>query len=377
MEKTMSNKESSSINSLTEQLSNLYTYDTTLGYLKHFEEERKAFMELSSLISSWQEPTIQDKILDMEKTIASTYIQDAFKTHADYELYANPILSSIHDKNYNSLQEALKIATEPLLNNDYIQTIKATDLFSDAIDRAKSIGLTENIDSYTSKLSDSISQYENNNKLNAAQNILGLTSMIDTDIFQKEMKLIDNQSITNKILKEVEQADNYKIKEPNYQNRMLDISLPHIPKYEDTIMGKADKQLEVLERLSNYMIQQNKNLEIQNDIATAQKNSLKEQNELIKDQVKETSKTSFIALGTAILSIIVSSIITVYVFLEEDKSDNKNHIEVKKILQANNNNKILNDLLLELKEENKNSTIIIEKLVKENQYFKEILKLKK
>jgi hypothetical protein len=220
--------------------------------------------------------------------------------------------------------------------------------------------------------------YENNNKLNAVQAILGLTSAINTDIFQKEMDSINTtKSITDRTMKEVEEAKKFTIEQPNYQNRMLDIPIFKVPKYEDTIIGKADKQVEILERLSNYMIEQNKKLELQNEIATDQTNQLKEQNKIIKDQVKEASKTSLIALVAAIASILISSIITIYVFEEEDKSDNKNHKEVTELLNANNNTSILMELVSELKEQNKNILITNKELNKQNQYFEKLLKTKK
>lgn len=371
----MNEKKTISINSLAEQLNDIYKNDTTLDYLKRFEEDRKTLLNLDLATSSWQDPTIQEKILDMENAIGSTTIQDAFKSHTDYEQYANPILSSIHNNNYDSLQEEIRKTTAEFISNDYMQTIKATDLFNDTIERAKAVGLTEHLDSYNSKLSESILQYENDNKLKAAQSILGLTSAIDTDIFQKEIESINaTKLITDRA---IEETDKYKIEEPNYQDKILDTPLFELPKYEDTIMGKADKQVEVLERLSNYMIQQNKNLEIQNEIANEQNNNLKEQNLIIKVQVEETSKTSKIAFWTAIISILTSSIITIFVFLEEDKSDIQNHNEFIELLKENNNNNILNELVVQLKEQNKNSMITNEEFIRQNQYLKRLLKEKK
>jgi hypothetical protein len=354
-------KKNNSIDSLTEQLNTMYKNDSTLDYLKKFEEDRKALLGLDLITSSWQEPTIQEKILEMEKAIGSKTIQNAFKSHADYELYANPILSSIHNNNYSSLQEEMKNATEQWLNNDYMQTMKATNLLNDSIEKAKAIGLTNHMDSYTSKLSESISEYVNNNKLNAAQSILGLTSAMDTDIFQKEMESINNTKLITD--KEIEKTKKFTIKQPNYQNEILDLPTFQAPKYKDTIMGKADKQVEILERISSYMIKQTKTLELQNEI--------------VAEQIKETSKTSLIALIAAIASILISSIITVYVFQEEDKSDIQNHKEVTELLKANNNTNVFMELVSQLKEQNKNTLITNEELNQQNQYYKQLLKAKK
>ena len=361
----MKKKKLNSVDNLEKKLNDIYSNDAILNSLKQFDEDRKALLQLSSTAPLWQESTMQNKILEMEKAIKNTTLQNAFKSPSDYESYAKPILSSIHDHDYASLEREIKKNTEPWLNNNYIQMLKATDLLNDTITKAKEIGLSNQLDSYASKLSETALEYMTKDKLNTAQSILGLTSAIDTDIFQKEMESINTtKSMSEMAMKDITRTHN-KITEPP----TIDIPPFEIPKYENTIMGKVDKQVEILERLSSYMIKQNKNLELQNEIATEQSNQLKEQNAIIKNQVKETSKTSWIALGTAVFSILISSYISWHIFKEEDKSDMQNHKEVKDLLQENNKN-----ILMELKEQNKNGLRINEEIKKQNQYFEKFLK---
>lgn len=78
-----------SIISLTKQLSSIYENNSTLNYLKRFEEDRKSLLDLTS--SSWQEPTMQEKMTDMASALSAPAIQAAFKTHVDYELYNAPL----------------------------------------------------------------------------------------------------------------------------------------------------------------------------------------------------------------------------------------------------------------------------------------------
>ncbi len=383
----MSKKKIDSISSLTEQLSGIYENDSTLSYLKQFEDDRQSLLDLAT--SSWQEPTIQEKIEDMASALAMPAIQDAFKTHEDYKSYVSPILSSIHEKNYDSVLESIKLATEPYLKNDYSQTFKAAEMLNDTIEKADRLGITDHFDSYTAKLADLTLEYANN-KSSATQGLVGLASAIDTDIFKKEMKSLSaTESLATQAIEEVEKAKKSIIEAQDYHNTMLDTPMykPPVfqtPKYEDTIMGKADKQVEVLEKLADYMITQTEKIELQNEIATDQNSKLKEQNKMIEDQVKDTARTSKIAFWTAISSISVAVIfsitgigLTYYIFQEEDKSDNKNHAKMKTLIESNNNNKILGELVLQLKQQNKNSTIINTKLIKQNQYLKELLKAKK
>lgn len=355
------------IDSLSEQLNEVYKSDTTLDYLKQFQEDRKILSQIDFTTAALLEPTMQDKIANIESLIGSAAIQEAFKSHTDYESYANPILSSIHDKDYSSLQESMKIATESLISNDYLQTIKATDMLSNTIEKAKVMGFNEHIDSYSSKLADTISQYTRDTKLNVAQDMLGLASTIDTDMFQYDIKATENMD------------RDFTMKPPDIDDIAKHIPTFEMPKYEDTIMGKADKQLLVLEKLALYISSQTEKIEFQNEIATSQNNKLKEQNVIIKDQVKDTAKTSKTAFWTAICSIgvaVMFSIITIlqanYIYMEEDKSDNKNYERVIELLKANNNNKVLKDLVLQLKEQNKNILITNKELAKQNKYFKVI-----
>ena len=62
-----------------------------------------------------------------------------------------------------------------------------------------------------------------------------------------------------------------------------------------------------------------------------------------------------VAILSIILSIIFSIIsigVTYYVYLKEDKSDNVANSKLQELIKANNTNKILSELVQELKEQN-------------------------
>lgn len=383
-----------SINSLTEQLSSIYENNLALNSLKRFEEDRKSLLDLAS--SSWQEPMIQEKIADMASALGMSAIQDAFKTHADYELYANPILSSIHTNNYNSLQKAMTKATEPWLSNNYMQAVKATDLFSDTIKNVADMGVLHDIQPYSTKLAETMLLFnDQENMLSASKNLVGLASLIENDAFKAKFESPLGE--TSKKLSEVmnELGTTTKFESPilklsnasegfnkpfdaiNFSERVLDLPRIELPRIENSpiykqnekLIEKSDKQVTLLKDMSKYMASQTEKLEFQNEITS--------------QQIKANNSSAKVAFWTAIFSIAVAVIfsiagigLTYYVFQEEDKSDNKNHTELMKSIEANNNNKILSELVLQLKEENKNTILTNKELSKQNEYFKELLKIK-
>lgn len=387
-----------SIISLTKQLSSIYENNSTLNYLKRFEEDRKSLLDLTS--SSWQEPTMQEKMTDMASALSASAIQAAFKTHADYELYANPILSSIHANNYNSLQEAITKATEPWLNNNYMQAIKATDLFSDTIKSIADMGVLHDITPYGAKLSEAMLLFKDQeNMLNASKNLVGLASLIENDAFKTKfespleeasgkiaktmselqisiksespiLKVSEALKVFNKPLGAINPPDFPKIKFDLPQIELPKIENSPIYKQNEKLINKSDKQVILLKDMSKYMASQTEKLEFQNKITS-------QQIEANHSSAKVAFWTAVTSIAVAVIFSIAGIILTYYVFQEEDKSDNKNHTELLKSIEANNNNKNLAELTLQIKEENKNIILTNKMLNEQNEYFKELLKAKK
>jgi hypothetical protein len=70
---------------------------------------------------------------------------------------------------------------------------------------------------------------------------------------------------------------------------------------------------------------------------------------------------------------IGSGYLTYFVYVEEDKSNLKNHTELKTVIENNNDKKILIELVEELKQQNKNLESINKKLNQRNLNYKQIV----
>ncbi|MCV6606837.1 MAG: hypothetical protein OIF32_01395 [Campylobacterales bacterium] len=353
---------------LGNKMKELYENDPALNSLKKFEEERKSLLNLDA-----QDITnlgIEDRISGISKLLESSELHSTFKNEDLFKEYTDPILSSIHDKDYKSLQEKMKLATESFIKPDYATTIKATDILGETISRADSLSSFNTLNKvYTSQLDETIEQLKNKNKLGAASGILGLASTINTDLFKTQ--LIQPTALS-KSLKNVEKTNalNFKpITSEIPKINLNDMPVVKLPKYEDTLMGKADKQIEHLKNISAYMIDQNEKMKIQHEISI-------KQNEIIQNQIEDNTKTSVRDYRALIFSIVISILLSIIIYLLEDKSDTENHNEIRQTLETNNNNKILKNLVEELKIQNQKSDKTIKELKKQNDYIQRLLEVK-
>lgn len=362
---------------LGDKIKEVYGNDSALDSLKKFEEDRKSLLGVDFTSQHIANLGIEDKISDMTKLLEGSALHSTFKNEELFRQYTDPILSSIHNNDYESLQEKMKLATEFFIKPDYAQTIKAADILGDAIAKAnESLVLNSFTDSYTSKLDATIEQIKADNRFSAASSMLGLASTIDTDLFKAQLQQLTAPKSVQEATEKVS-ALSFKPAIPEIHTKMfMDSPVFELPKYEDTIMGKADKQIEHLKDISKYMIDQNEKMKVQHEISTEQNNQIKEQNEMLKNQIEDNAKTSVRDYRTLILSIVVGILISFIIYHLEDKSDTENHNEIKQILETNNNNEVLKDLVGQLKLQNRKSDDTIKELKEQNKYIKSLLEKK-
>jgi cbb3-type cytochrome oxidase subunit 3 len=358
-------KKSKSISELTKEIESIYDKDPTLKELKRLEEDRKSLSSIDIASKALSDSLIESQVTDLYKTVSSPALQHAFKTVEDYEKYTKPILSSIESKDYLNLQESIKKATEPYLASDYLQTIRATDLFNDTIKNAANMNILKDSQLYQTQLSEAINLFNDHDKrLTASKDLLGLASIVENEAFKAKITPIGE--FAKKMASPIKDFDTIgKTINPMFEshtkiNKLFDtnlnkIDLPkfEIPKIEDSpmykqnekLINRSDKQIDLLENMASYMSSQTKNLELQNEITA--------------DQIEKTEISSKSAMRVAMWSIVLSIIfsivsigVTYYVYIKEDKSDNIANSELQELIKANNTNKVLSELVEGFKEQN-------------------------
>lgn len=355
---------------LGDKIKEVYGNDSALDSLKKFEEDRKSLLGIDFTSPHIASFGIEDKISDITKLLENSALHSTFKNKELFKQYTNPILSSIHNNDYESLQEKMKLATESFIKPDYAQTIKAADILGDAIAKANDLlALNGFTDSYTSKINETIEQIKADNRFSAASSMLGLASTIDTDLFKAQLQQLTAPKSVQEATEKVS-ALSFKLATPEIHTKMfMDTPAFELPKYEDTIMGKADKQIEYLKDISEYIIKQTNKIEEQRQISV-------NHNDMIKNNIEENAKISKRDFRLLLSGIIIGILIPFVVFYFQDISDNENHEKTIKTLEANNNNEILKNLVEQLKLQNQKSDDTIKEFKEQNKYIKSLLEKK-
>jgi len=136
-----------------------------------------------------------------------------------------------------------------------------------------------------------------------------------------------------------------------------------IPRFEDSPLGQqnqtlieqSEKQVSVLSDMSTYMLKQSKHVELQNDI--------------LSQQIESSEKTAKEARNWVILTLIVSVVVSIIVFLAQDNSGEKNH---KEVIAAISDKKLLENQLRQLQVQIENQNKLIELISKQNGYLQGI-----
>lgn len=319
---------------LQKQLDEVYQ-SPTFKAIKELEEDRKSILATSSIAEMAK--------MQMEELIGNTSLQNAFKSVQDYEKYTSPILDSLQKNNFQELQDSLSKSYESLLKPQISETFKTLTESHMKLSDYANIG-NINIDDYlgTSVKSALESIKANENLFDSAKILNSALGQIDTNIFKETIGGFEEQ---RKLLK----AKPYHLHEP------LNVEIPKNPIFD---------VIEQNDRMNEYLNLQTQTL---NKIAVEmakQTTEVRRQNNITEQQIKENNKSAKKALWIAIISIFISilaSIGAIYVsydiYNKEDVSDNTQHKELLQKIDNTNNvsegNRLLNELLQEVKIENK------------------------
>ena len=134
----------------------------------------------------------------------------------------------------------------------------------------------------------------------------------------------------------------------------------------NNLIINSHKQIDLMANISSFLATQSEILNIQRENQEIQNEELKKQNNTMEEQVIENKSSSKIALWTAISSILLGTVISIGIYFAEDISDTENHEDMKKVIQHNNNEVQLEKLIQQLTIQNENLKSMNEQLIIQN-----------
>jgi hypothetical protein len=322
---------------LQKQLDEVYE-SPTFKAIKELEEDRKSILATSSIaeIAKTQQH-------ELEKLIGNSSLQNAFKSVQDYEKYTSPILDSLHKNNFQALHDSLSKSYESLLKPQISETFKTLTESQMKLSDYANIG-NLSIDEYLgTSVKSALENIKANESLLDSSKVLNSTfGQIDTNIFKEKINGFEEE---RKLLET----------KPYHFHELPNIEIPKNPIFDvieqnEKIIAHLDLQNKSLNEIAKYLANENEKLDTHNSIT--------------EQQIKKNDVSAKKALWIAIISIIISivatagAIFTSYdIYNKEDISDNTQHKElVEKIEKSNDSseqNKLLKELLQEVKIQNK------------------------
>jgi len=134
----------------------------------------------------------------------------------------------------------------------------------------------------------------------------------------------------------------------------------------NNLIINSHKQIDLMANISSFLATQSEILNIQRENQEIQNEELKKQNNTMEKQVEENKSSSKIAFWTAISSILFGTGISIWIYFAEDISDTENHEDMKKVIQHNNNEVQLEKLIQQLTIQNENLKSMNEQLIIQN-----------
>ncbi|MDN5100330.1 hypothetical protein O8C83_05800 [Aliarcobacter butzleri] len=167
---------------------------------------------------------------------------------------------------------------------------------------------------------------------------------------------------SNKQIEVMEKALEYTINSiSNQEENALKLS-----NQNNELLKSSEKQIELMTTVADFISSQSKILNIQKENQELQNEHLRKQNEIMEDQIKANKSSSKIALWTAISSVLIGTIISLGIYILEDISDTKNHEELKKVIESDNNNFQFTKLIEQITLQNENLKLMNEQLIIQN-----------
>jgi len=307
-------------------------YDTLhLDSLKAFEDERQKLINTS--LESFHSDSIQEQVKEMQKELNSTGMQNLFSTDDSYLKYSEPILDSITSDNFQSLQKELSQTYESYLKTDVSPAMEALKYAEQSIGELHSNPYLD-VNKYASSINSALalSNINKDDLFNPAKDLTASIKKIETDMFQDKMDMLDKRRL--EIPKIIEPIKNPMIG----QNKQ--------------IIELLDTQSETLVSIGKYISSQNEKLDTQNEI-------IKEEIKDNKVSARQAFWTAIGSIGISILATLWASWVTYDVYNKTDKSGNENqeilleHIDKSNLKEISYKQvEVLNSILKVMRQQN-------------------------
>jgi len=318
---------------------------------------------LSSAVSQWNTPSLQEKIREYEKLLKEPCLAAAFATQQDYEKYTKPLLSLLKSKEYQTTKktlESLKLRIKP----EYSAVESAISQLQKTIDTQSVNSVLQKIpklSEYKSSISKAMKSISKNQDLLASSKQLFIAG-----------KGLANDSIQQRM-------NDYEAKNTRIMHREIpNIKIPVNP------LVDLNKQIIQVETLQNEMLKDvSEQMSLQNEYTDKEIQTLEYQNEIANKQISDNKKSSrnavWIAIASMIISIVVSGVniwATYDVFSLEKEGNDKDNQKLIKAINHRTEQKQLVQELLNFKHASalheSKQIKIIQLLIEQSSYLKKI-----
>lgn len=349
---------------ISQELQKAYE-NPTLSTIKRLQEDQQSL--LSSSISQWNTPSIQQKIQEYEKLLKEPGLAAAFATQQDYEKYTKPLLSLLESHEYQTAQKNLQ-DLKPRIKPEYYAIESAIEQLQKTLD-------TPSINSTLQHIP-KLSQYESS-----------ISKAIES-ISKNEALLTSSKQLFNAGKGLAHDSIQQRMNEHQVENaRIMHIELPDIKIPENPLIN-LNRQIVEIGNIQNEMLKDiSDQMRLQNEYTDKEIQALEYQNEIAKEQISDNKKSSRnavrVAIASVIMSIVVSgiSIWATYDIYNKEKKENDD--DTHKLLKAINDKTEQKQLLQEFTDfkhlntsQEDKQTKIIQLLVEQNVYLKAIAQQK-
>ena len=345
----------------------------TLNSVAQLAKEQQELMSKLALNTNTKD--IFKTAEQIRKTFKNPALKDAFKTAELYSKSFKTLENSLATHNLDTLQKFLKNAIPSNLKKDYQLAFKATEQLKQTEEQLKSLGILKDKSEELKKLTQTTGF---KSALDYANEVAKQAASLSTKSFLSQIQEQEKQFKNTH--KETSRQNTFTY-EPDIKtslelnNEIFKIQQKKAAereKREKAIYENSEIQVKQLISITKFMENQSKHLSLQNEILTEQVKNLKQQNTILERQQEDNRKSSKLAFWVAIISIAIGIIVGIgqiyfsyLIYKWEDKSDNKNHVELLQAIKNSGKNKELPPLIEKQIQTSQKTNKLLEKFLEQ------------
>jgi hypothetical protein len=295
--------------------------------MKKLDDDRKKLLSISG--EQWYDSFSQKKLEELQGILGNSSISAAFKTAQDYSAYTKPILESLSSKHFDSLQKLLGVDYQSYLKPEYSQAFAAITQLGNTLQSPsiqKTLSEIMGTHSYLPQLGESITKLSHNEDLlNASQSLNVIGKALSNDSFKHRM---EDHAAANLRINPIEMPNIVIPKNPMIEqnNKLIEVA-----QIQNSMLKDIHEEMQIQNSYTDQSVQE---LKKQSQGISEQIGELKKQNEKVEQQIsqkdteiKESKKSSYLALGVAFFSILISAVASymsykaTYDIYEKEKAD--------------------------------------------------------